>query len=173
MSLEKLITLVAILVSYFLQSSVDFFRLWDINPDFLLILTIYFSLTRGTFAGLWVGFLGGLLQDINLGGIAQNETINFFIGTHALPKALIGYTVGKMSHELEHRSPLIVFVLLLATGFAKGIITFLEIAIFHTGISPQTILTILFPETIYTAVLATIWFRLLSWAMPPVPGRRV
>ena len=59
MILEKVVIGIAIFVSYFLQTSVDFFALGSIKPDFLLILTVYFALYRGSFSALWIGFFGG------------------------------------------------------------------------------------------------------------------
>lgn len=172
MNLEKIITAIAIFLSYFLQTSVDFFRLGEINPDFLLILTIFFSLTRGSYAGIWVGFFGGLLQDINLGGFADNADINYYIGVNALPKVLIGYFIGKISKELTQGTSLVLFAITLGANLFKGLLTFFLIAIFHTSVSAQTILTIILPETIYTAILAVFWFRLLRWVLPPSEVKR-
>ena len=58
MILEKIVIGIAIFVSYFLQTSVDFFALGSVKPDFLLILTVYFALYRGSFAALWIGSPG-------------------------------------------------------------------------------------------------------------------
>lgn len=168
MILEKTIIFITILISYFMQTSVDFFRLGSINPDFLLILTVYFAYHRGSFAGLWVGFIGGILQDINLGGMANisAETITFFIGTHALPKALIGYFIGKITKSIHQEGNLILFVLVLASSLFKGFLIFFIIAVFHTGISAQSVITIIIPESFYTAIIALIWFRILAWVLP-------
>ncbi|MCB1145391.1 MAG: rod shape-determining protein MreD [Leptospiraceae bacterium] len=168
MILERIIILISIVVSYFLQTSVDFFRLGEIKPDFILILTIYFALQRGSFAGLWVGFLGGLLQDINLGGIAaiQSDATSYYIGTHALPKTLIGYFVGKASREIHRDGIIVIFFVHLVAGILKGLVTFFEVAMFHSSVSAEAIATIVIPEAVYTAILSIFWFRILSWAIP-------
>ncbi len=167
MILEKVIILISILISYFLQTSVDFFSLGKIKPDLLLILTVFFALYRGSFAGLWVGFLGGLLQDINLGGVAESATeIRFYIGTHALPKTLIGFFMGKISGKIHKEGALVLFMLHLSVTLVKGFMEFFEVALFHNAKSAQTIVSIIIPEAVYTALLSIFWFKVLNWAMP-------
>lgn len=167
MLLERLVILVSIGVSYFLQTSVDFFRIGHVKPDFLLILTIYFALYRGSFTGIWVGFLGGLLQDINLGGFigARNEEL-YYIGTHALPKSLVGYFVGKISGQIQKEGGVVLFFIHFTVAIVKGFLEFFEVAIFHNAQSAQVIISVLLPEAFYTAILSVIWFRVLAWAMP-------
>lgn len=173
MILEKVIIALSILISYFFQTSVGFFRLGDINPDFLLILTIFFSIYRGTFTGLWVGFWGGLLQDINLGGYIDGfeQTTHYFIGINALPKALIGYATGLIAKDINRDGSLILFTLLLFSCIIKGIIIFFEVAIFHGSNASQAIITVVLPESFYTALITILWFRVLKWAIPPVNER--
>ena len=110
MILEKVVIGIAIFVSYFLQTSVDFFALGSVKPDFLLILTVYFALYRGSFAALWIGFFGGLLQDINLGGYTNlvKQDMQYYIGTSALAKTVIGYVAGKVARDIGNEVFLIV-----------------------------------------------------------------
>lgn len=170
MILEKIIIGIAIFVSYFLQTSVDFFRLGSIKPDFLLILTVYFALYRGSFSGLWVGFLGGILQDINLGWVSEagKATVQYYLGTQALPKTVLGYFTGKISKNINKEGSVVIFALMLILTFIKGLITFFVVAIFHSNVEAQAVITIVLPEALYTGVLSIIWFKLLKWAIPPV-----
>lgn len=170
MILEKLIIFIAIIISYFLQTSVDFFRLGDIKPDFILMLTVFFALNRGSLAGLWVGFIGGLLQDINLGGVSDplKDVTVYYIGTHALPKTLVGYFTGRLSKEIHRDSILVIFFVNLMAGFIKGLLTFFEIAVFYTDINTQSLATIVLPEAVYTAILSIFWFRIIHWTFPQV-----
>ena len=170
MILEKVVIGIAIFVSYFFQTSVDFFALGKIKPDFLLILALYFGLYKGSFTALWIGFWGGLLQDINLGGfmnLAKNE-IQFYIGTSALPKTLLGYLAGKFSHNINKEATMLVVIVVFVASLSKGIITFFIVAIFHQGVQPQAIIRIVLPEALYTAALSVVWFRILRWAFPIV-----
>lgn len=174
MMLEKVIYLLAIVVSYFIQTSVDFFRLGDIKPDFILLLTVYFAMYRGPFAGLWVGFLGGLLQDVNLGGVADPATgmAHYYIGTHALSKTLVGYLTGKMSKEINKDSMVVLFSLILAVSLVNGILTFFNVAVFHNSVAAQSIITIIIPEMIYNSILSLVWFKLLKWLLPQIEPRQ-
>ena len=168
MLLEKAAIISAILVSYFLQTSVDFFRLGIIKPDFLLILTVYFAIYRGEFMGLWVGFFGGLLQDVYLGGVAipNTEIVQFYLGTHALPKTIMGYIAGKIAKGVNNDTTLIVVIIVFVLSILKGFMTFFLVAIFHAKVSAQSMVTIILPEAVYNAILSIVWFRLLRWALP-------
>jgi len=168
--LEKSVIALSILISYFLQTSVSFFSLAGVKPDFLLILTIYFAVFRGSFSGLWIGFMGGLLQDFNLGGILdiQSNQMEFFTGIHALPKALVGFIVGKLSRNINKESPLIISLMLFSASIGYGIFVFSSINIFHQDIAAEAFFTKIFPESIYNAILSVVWMKFLKWAMPSV-----
>ncbi|MCS6985199.1 MAG: rod shape-determining protein MreD [Leptospiraceae bacterium] len=167
MLLEKIVILIAIVVSYFLQTSVDFFRIGHIKPDLLLILTIYFALYKGSFAGIWVGFLGGLLQDMNIGGyLYPTGEAKYYLGTHALPKTLIGFFVGKIAGQIQKEGAFVLFLIHLIAGIAKGVLEFIEVSLFHSGQSAQVIGGVLLPESFYTAIVAVVWFKVLHWAIP-------
>lgn len=178
MILEKIVIGIAIFVSYFLQTSVDFFALGSIKPDFLLILTVYFGLYRGSFAALWIGFFGGLLQDINLGGYANliKQEMQYYIGTSALAKTIVGFIAGKISGDINKEATSLVVILVFLACFLKGVIMFFTVAIFHSSAKASALITIVLPEALLTAVLSIIWFRLLRWAFPTVEkteGQRI
>jgi len=168
MLLEKSVIFLSILVSYFLQTSVGFFSLRDIKPDFLLILTIYFAIFRGSFWGLWIGFLGGLLQDINLGNFLALDTnqLKYYIGINALPKTLIGYFTGRIASSINKDGNIMPFVIVLVASLVKGFLVFFEIAIFQDQIPSRAIISIIIPEAIYNAFIAIFWFRILKWTLP-------
>lgn len=170
MILEKVVIGIAIFVSYFLQTSVDFFALGSIKPDFLLILTVYFALYRGSFSALWVGFFGGLLQDINLGGYTNlvKQEMQYYIGTSSLAKTLVGYFTGKIAHHINKDATSLVVIVVFIACFIKGFIMFFTVAIFHSSAHAAALITIVLPEAIFTAILSIVWFRLLRWAFPTV-----
>lgn len=178
MILEKIVIGIAIFVSYFFQTSVDFFALGSVKPDFLLILTIYFALYRGSFAALWIGFFGGLLQDINLGGYTNliKQDMQFYVGTSALAKTLIGFLAGKISGDINKEATSLIVIIVFIACFLKGLMMFFTVAIFHSSAHAASLITIVLPEAIYTAVLSIVWFRLLRWAFPTVEkteGQRI
>jgi rod shape-determining protein MreD len=170
MILEKVVIGIAIFVSYFLQTSVDFFALGSIKPDFLLILTVYFALYRGAFSALWIGFFGGLLQDINLGGYTNlvKQDMQYYIGTSALAKTVIGFVAGKVARDINKEATSLIVIVVFVACLIKGIIMFFTVAIFHSSAHAASLITIVLPEALFTAILSIIWFRLLRWAFPTV-----
>ncbi|MGL1934671.1 MAG: rod shape-determining protein MreD [Fibrobacterales bacterium] len=63
----------------------------DVKPDLTIIFLVYISLLFGPVAGVFTGFLLGIIQDIY-----SYE----FLGAHALIKSAIGYFVGLFEEEL-------------------------------------------------------------------------
>lgn len=178
MILEKIVIGIAIFVSYFLQTSVDFFALGSVKPDFLLILTVYFALYRGSFAALWIGFFGGLLQDINLGGYTNlvKQDMQYYIGTSALAKTIIGYVSGKVARDINKDATSLIVIVVFVACLIKGILMFFTVAIFHSSAHAASLITIVLPEALFTAILSIVWFRLLRWAFPTVEkteGQRI
>ncbi len=164
--IEKIAIAAAIIVSYALQTSIDFLVLGHIKPDFLLILTVYVSLKKGRLTGLWVGFFSGLLQDINLGGVAlsASEELNYYIGTHTLPKTLIGYFNNFFFRM--YPKEILIFLIMFSLSFIKGFLTFLILLVFQTSVSAGSILTIILPESLYTSLLSVFWLKLLDSILP-------
>ncbi|MDH5719480.1 MAG: rod shape-determining protein MreD [Spirochaetia bacterium] len=170
MIIDKIVIAAAVIISYFIQASVEFFKLGEIKPDFLLILTVFFGIFRGDFTGLWIGFFGGLLQDMNIGGLDVYEggKAQYFLGIHALPKTIIGYITGKLAKGINKDSNFIIFIIILSLSLLKGFLIFFLVAIFHGNIAAKALFTIALPEAIYNAVIGIFWFRMLKWAIPHI-----
>ena len=170
MILEKIIILIAIFVSYFLQTSLEFFQLGGIKPDFLLLLTLYYSFYKGEMYGIWIGFIAGLLQDINLGvmTVAGTNQVRHYIGINILPKALAGYLSGKFSDNIQKDSPFSWFIIVFIFSLGKGVVLFILTAIFHGNVAAEMLVTVILPESLYNALLSLLWFRLLFWIFPPM-----
>ncbi len=165
MKLEFLLLILTIFISYFLQTNLDFLVLGHIKPDFLFILTIFFAIKKGPFYGTWIGFMGGMLQDINLSGLLLSSTMeqSFYIGTYALPKTLIGFMVGYLPNLVTVDHGFMYFFTLFFTSLLKGILVFWLIIIFYstTGESYAFTTTIL-TESLYTACISLVWWRSLE-----------
>jgi len=170
MALEKIIILIAVFFSYFLQTSLDFFQLGGIKPDFLLLLTLYYSMNKGEMYGIWIGFFGGLLQDINLGvmTILGTNQVQHYIGINILPKSITGYLSGKFSENIQKNSNFSWFIVVFVFSVIKGILLFLLTAIFHGNVAAEMLVTVILPESLYNALLSLLWFRLLFWLIPPM-----
>ncbi len=165
--LDKTIIIIALFISYVLQYGADFFVLGNISPDFLLILTTYFALYRGEFSGLWIGFIAGLLQDINLGGYSLffNE-VEYYVGTHALGGALVGYLFGKFSTRVKEDNSFMIFISIFILSLVKGFIVFILVIIFHRNIDTSNFVSIVITETVYTSMIGIFWFKFLKKIFP-------
>lgn len=167
--MEKLIVILFLFISYFLQTSVDILRIGNIKPDFLLIFTIFFAANKGPFVGLWIGFFGGLLQDINIGGISTDVySINYFIGVHALPKTIVGYVVGKIADGIRKDNLFVLGVVVFFSSLFVGLFTFVLISLFHNAIAAQAFFSVVLPETLYNTFLGVVWILVLRLALPTI-----
>ena len=98
---RKLVYLLVILVCFILQTTVfQGLAIGSIVPNLLLIVTISFGFMRGKVAGMWTGFLCGILKDIFYGNL---------LGFYALIYLCIGYGAGccmKIFYDEEIRVPM-------------------------------------------------------------------
>ena len=107
------ITALVILVAYVLQCTV--FPVLDIagiKPNLLLIVTASFGFMRGSKSGMLVGFLSGLLIDIQFGKM---------IGFYALIYLVVGFLNGlfeQMFYDEDIKLPLF---LIAVSDFLYGI----------------------------------------------------
>ena len=162
--LEKLVIAIVILLAYILQSSVDFLTIGHIRPDLLLLVTMYFALSRDDFFGLWVGFSCGLLQDINLGGISEigTEKINYYIGINVLSKSIVGYICGKFSEMYRNDNFVFIFISVTLFSIVQGFLILFLIKIFYENISITNIVTIIIPSALYNSFLSLFFFKVLD-----------
>ena len=98
---RKLVYLLVSLVCFILQTTVfQGLAIGSIVPNLLLIVTISFGFMRGKVAGMWTGFLCGILKDIFYGNL---------LGFYALIYLCIGYGAGccmKIFYDEEIRVPM-------------------------------------------------------------------
>lgn len=81
-----LITGIFVLLGYLLQCTVfPHLALASIKPNLMIIVTASFGFMRGPREGMFVGFVSGLLMDIQFGNI---------LGLYALIYLIIGYING-------------------------------------------------------------------------------
>ena len=126
------ITALVILVAYVLQCTV--FPVLDIagiKPNLLLIVTASFGFMRGSKSGMLVGFLSGLLIDIQFGKM---------IGFYALIYLVVGFLNGlfeQMFYDEDIKLPLF---LIAVSDFLYGITIYfftLECASFSVDLQTQ------------------------------------
>lgn len=159
MLLETIVVAVGILVSFFLKD-VNFLALNYVYPDFLLMFLIYFSLRRGEFSGIWIGFFSGLLEDSSI--LSFSDRVGQFaplIGTHMFYYTLAGFTLGKLNRIIDRRSMVPVVLVVFGTTLLVRICIWLTTGILQDFNKNYSFVSV----AVYSALLAPIWFWLLSW----------
>ena len=157
MFVEKIIIFITVVSIHFINTS----KLLSVNiwlkPDLMILLIIFFSLKKGTIYGLWVGFLGGLLTDISLGG-AIDETA-YKIGLHSLIFSILGYISRKLIYSTYKESLLIIMVyIFILTCITRVLIFYLYVYLYNENLSYQILSTAL-----YNAFIAPMFFYILSF----------
>ncbi|MCB1169770.1 MAG: rod shape-determining protein MreD [Leptospiraceae bacterium] len=165
MFLEATVVAVGLIVSYFLKGinflslNFDFLNTGAIYPDFLLIFVIFFSIRKGDFTGIWIGFFAGLLEDSQL--LAFDEGAREFvsiIGVHSLIYCLAGYTIGRLNKLLDRDSIASILVLVFATTFIVRICIWLLMGMIDQFSAAYPLLG----PAVYTAIIAPVWFWILT-----------
>ncbi len=153
--MKKIITyFVLILLLFLLQSSFFcYLKLADVVPNLLIILTVSVALMDGRMEGCIVGFLCGLLIDINYGSLP---------GLYALGFLLTGYLAG-FFNRIYYREDITLPILIIAGGDI-----FYGLYMFITGFLSRGRTDFLFylrriilPETAYTLIIAIFLYRLI------------
>jgi rod shape-determining protein MreD len=70
----------------------QFFTLWGLAPNIILVLVIFSALSDGPFVGQWMGFFWGLAWDA--------MSVSLF-GGHVLVFTIIGYLAGMLSRQWD------------------------------------------------------------------------
>jgi cell shape-determining protein MreD len=102
--------------------------------------------------------------------------MQYYVGTSALAKTLIGFLAGKISGDINKEATSLIVIIVFIACFLKGVIMFFTVAIFHSSAHAASLITIVLPEAMYTAILSIVWFRMLRWAFPTVEkteGQRI
>ncbi len=127
--------------------------LFGASPDLVLILTVLFGFLRGSRLGAWVGFGGGILQDILSGQ---------FIGANALTKMAVGYLAGLMEGKFFSDNPVTPMLLLFVGTIGNEILFWLILASFGRSIPLYVAaLRLIFPVAVLNSVLAPFIFSQL------------
>lgn len=141
---------VIIFLSLLLQSYFDLLSIAGVKPDLLLLATIYFSFKEGFFRGLWIGFGAGILQDV---------VASVSMGFHALPKALMGYLVGKYGNSVRGDSLFSLGILIFFLSLLKGLFAIILAFIFLEA-RFEMLYKVILPESIYNAILGPMLFTI-------------
>lgn len=89
-------------------------RIGNIRPDFILIILVFISSRYGRMAGILLGFAAGLSQDVT-------GTLSL-LGANALPKSIVGYTVGTLNGNLTVWTPRVINLYIFGSILGHAII---------------------------------------------------
>ena len=141
-----LITAVIIIAAYLLQCTVfSSLELAGIKPNLLIIVTASCGFMRGSREGVLVGFVSGLLADIQFGDM---------IGFYALIYLLVGYINGMFQRLYFDEDIKLPLFLIAISEFLYGIIVYFLTYLLRSDFNFLLYLNkIILPELIYTIVI--------------------
>lgn len=141
-----LITAVIIIAAYLLQCTVfSSLELAGIKPNLLIIVTASFGFMRGSREGVLVGFVSGLLADIQFGDM---------IGFYSLIYLLVGYINGMFQRLYFDEDIKLPLFLIAISEFLYGIIVYFLTYLLRSDFNFLLYLNkIILPELIYTIVI--------------------
>ena len=148
------ITAVIIIAAYLLQCTVfSSLELAGIKPNLLIIITASFGFMRGSREGMLVGFVSGLLADIQFGDM---------IGFYALIYLAAGFINGlfeQMYFDEDIKLPLF---LIAGSDFIYGVVIYFLMFLLRSDFQFLYYLNrIIIPEAIYTIVITLAVYPLL------------
>lgn len=140
------ITAVIIIAAYLLQCTVfSSLELAGIKPNLLIIITASFGFMRGSREGMLVGFVSGLLADIQFGDM---------IGFYALIYLLVGFINGLFQRLYFDEDIKLPLFLISISEFLYGIIVYFLTYLLRSDFNfPLYLNKIILPELIYTIVI--------------------
>lgn len=139
-------------ISLLLQvSALNSFQIFGVKPDLLMLVVVFNAFLRGHREGAFVGFTGGIFQDIMTGS---------YIGLNALTYMTAGYLVGMTESKLYKDSALIIMVLTWFASMAGQIVYYLLLSYGGVFISPVVAFTrVMIPAATYTALLVPVFYK--------------
>ena len=148
------ITAVIIIAAYLLQCTVfSSLELAGIKPNLLIIITASFGFMRGSREGMLVGFVSGLLADIQFGDM---------IGFYALIYLLIGFINGLFQRLYFDEDIKLPLFLISISEFVYGIIVYFLTYLLRSDFNFLLYLNkIILPELIYTIVITLVLYPLI------------
>ena len=148
------ITAVIIIAAYLLQCTVfSSLELAGIKPNLLIIITASIGFMRGSREGMLVGFVSGLLADIQFGDM---------IGFYALIYLLIGFINGLFQRLYFDEDIKLPLFLISISEFVYGIIVYFLTYLLRSDFNFLLYLNkIILPELIYTIVITLVLYPLI------------
>lgn len=121
-----------------------------VKPDLVMLLVVLNGFLLGTREGAFLGFAGGIIEDLFSGS---------YIGLNALSKMVGGYLAGTAGERLyRENTPIATGVTFISTsaGLAVNYLLLLYLGIYVPPFS--ALFRVVLPTAVYTAVLALFLF---------------
>ncbi|MCR4749592.1 MAG: rod shape-determining protein MreD [Lachnospiraceae bacterium] len=146
---KEILSFFLLSASFLLQSTLlSRFTLGGIVPNLVIIMVATIGFLLGNRAGMWFGFAFGLITDIFFGNI---------IGFYACLYMIMGYLNGAFEKILFPHDIKLPLLLIVATDFVYSNICYIFLFLLKGRFDYLYYLRgIIFPELIYTTVLACI-----------------
>ncbi len=148
------VTAVIVLVAYILQCAVfPSLAVANVKPNLMLIITASFGFMRGSREGLFVGFVSGLLIDIQYGNM---------IGFYALLYLVAGFINGMFEQMYFDEDIKLPLFLIAVSDLVYGVVVYFLMFLLRSDFHFLYYLNrIIIPETIYTIVITMGAYPLL------------
>ncbi len=122
-----------------------------IKPDLVMLVVVLGSFFRGTRTGAFLGFTGGIVEDLFSGN---------YIGLNALAKMAAGYLAGAAGGRLYRENIPIATVVTFFTSLAGLMANYLLLLYLNITIDPlHALFSVALPVAAYTALLVPFVFR--------------
>jgi rod shape-determining protein MreD len=134
-----------------LQTTVlDSVAIAGIKPDLVMLLVVLNGFLLGTKEGAFLGFAGGIVEDLFLGS---------YIGLNALSKMAAGYLAGAAGERLYRENIPVATIVTFLASLTGLTVNYLLLRYLDIYISPlYAFYGVAIPGAAYTAVLAPIVF---------------
>lgn len=152
---KRICTIVIIVIGFLLQTTtLQAFKLADVVPNVLLILTVCYAYMRGRTSGIFIGLFCGLLLDMMYGSV---------IGLYSFIFMTIGFLCGHCQKIYFTDNLILPCVLVGISDFVYGLYYFVTEFLVRGRLNfGFYFVKIILPEMIYTMIISVIIFRLLN-----------
>lgn len=152
---RRIFTIIVIILAFLLWTTMfQSLKLANVAPNIMLVIVVCYSYMRGRTSGIFIGFLCGILSDMMYGTV---------IGLYAFGLMTIGFLCGYCQKVYFTDNYILPCVLVGLSDFAYGIYYYVTEFLVRGRLSFWFYLSsIIFPEVIYTMIVAVILFRPLN-----------
>lgn len=131
-------------------TAINFIQVGGVKPDLVMIIVVFYAFIRGHREGAFLGFVGGLMQDMATGS---------FFGLNALSKMAAGYLVGLAESRLYKDSTVVVVIITMLASFASQLVQYVLLAYINIKIAPGiALLQVMLPTAVYNAALVPLLY---------------